>query len=118
MTSTIVLYGPDNKPIGALAATRPEHVVDGDPVVDALYRRGLLPLVDEVCALRGVTRAEVCGRARTKAVAQARAEVWFRMRTMPGRAYSLTEIGIIFGRAHETVMSGIKAHVARMVGVP
>lgn len=87
-------------------------------VASKLEVRGLLPMLDEVCAIRGVTRADICGRSRMQSAAHARAEVWFLMRTFPERAYSSTEIGAIFDRDHTTVLTGIKGHIRRMVGAP
>jgi len=98
----------------------PPNIEAGEPanVASRLEDRGLLGMVDGVCALRGVTRSDVCGRSRTKAVREARAEVWFLMRTWPDRSYSLPEIGAIFDRDHATIYSAIKGHVERIVGKP
>jgi hypothetical protein len=83
-------------------------------VVGALSLRGLLAMVDEVCAARGVLRSRVCSRRRTRAVAWARQEAWWRIRTWPGRSYSHQEIASMWGSDVSTVRAGIARHVARM----
>jgi chromosomal replication initiation ATPase DnaA len=82
-------------------------------VADQLRARDLLPLVDDVCKRRGVTLDEVCGRARSKAIARARQEVWWRIRHHPEREYSYPEIARLFARDHTTIMAGIGAHERR-----
>jgi chromosomal replication initiation ATPase DnaA len=79
-------------------------------VVDALQIRGLLDLVDTVCARRGVTRDELCGRGRTQAVAAARHELWWLIRHHPDRRYSYCEIAHLVCRDHATVLQGVAAH--------
>lgn len=79
-------------------------------VVGALADRDLLDLVDEVCRTRRVTRDELCGRRRTKAIARARRELWWRLRNHPELHFSYEEIGRLFGRHHSTVLLGIRAH--------
>jgi len=79
-------------------------------VVDALQIRGLLDLVDTVCARRGVTRDELCGRGRTQAVAAARHELWWLIRNHPDRRYSYCEIARLVCRDHATVLQGVAAH--------
>ncbi len=79
-------------------------------VIDALDVRDLLGLVDHVCRARGVTREEVCGRGRTKAVALARHELWWRLRHHPEMSFSYVEIGRLFDRHHTSVFAGIRAH--------
>jgi chromosomal replication initiation ATPase DnaA len=86
------------------------------PVIDALRARDLLEFVDDVCRRRGVTRKELCDRGRTRAVAQARQELWWQLRQH--RHYSLGEIGRLFGRDHSTVLQGIDAHRRRLHGPP
>lgn len=80
-------------------------------VVDALTRRDLLALLDEICLARRVTREEVCGRGRTKNVALARQELWARLRRHPGMSYE--EIGRLFDRNRTTIMAGIRAYERR-----
>jgi chromosomal replication initiation ATPase DnaA len=70
----------------------------------------------QVCSRRGVTVADLCSRRRTRAVAQARHEVWWTLRNDPSLYLSLTEIGAVFGRDHATVHHGIHAHRARLAG--
>jgi len=82
-------------------------------IADGLHVRDLLTLVDEVCNRRGVTRDEVCGRARSKAVSYARQEVWWRIRYHPERNYSYPEIARLFDRDHSTIIAGICAHERR-----
>jgi chromosomal replication initiation ATPase DnaA len=84
-----------------------------ETIVAALSIRGLLDLLDFVCARRGVTRSELCGRARTQAVAAARHELWWLIRNHPERRYSYPEIARIVGRDTATVMHGIAAHQRR-----
>ncbi len=86
---------------------------DLNAIVAALSVRGLLHLADRVCVLRGVTRDELCGRARTRAVAAARQELWWLIRNHPERSYSFPEIARIVGRDHTTVLHGIAAHQRR-----
>jgi chromosomal replication initiation ATPase DnaA len=84
-----------------------------DAVLDLLADRGLLELVDNVCALRGVTRDELCGRDRSRAVAAARHELWALIYDHRERFYSFAEIGRFFGRDHTSVIHGIAAHRRR-----
>ena len=84
-----------------------------DAVLSQLAARGLLGLLDEVCVRRGVTRAELCGRGRTRAVAAARQELWSLIREHPSRNYSYLEIARFFRRDHSTVVCGISAHRRR-----
>jgi chromosomal replication initiation ATPase DnaA len=77
-------------------------------ILDALVERDLVELLDTVCAGRGVTRDEICGRVRTRTVARARQELWWRLRA--GRAFSYEEIGRLFQRNHSTVLHGIRAY--------
>ena len=86
-----------------------------DAIVAALFIRGLLDLADVVCAARGVTRDEICGHTRTRAVAAARQELWWLIRNHPERRYSFSEIAHIVGRDHTTVAHGIAAHRRRQV---
>jgi chromosomal replication initiation ATPase DnaA len=81
-----------------------------DPVLAALSCRGLLDLLDAVCDRRGVTREDLCGRSRTRAVAAARRELWWLMRHHPDRCYSYSEIARLVSRNHATVFQGIAAH--------
>jgi chromosomal replication initiation ATPase DnaA len=83
-------------------------------VLDNLYARDLLELVDQISARRGVVAIELCGRTRTRSVSWARQEVWWRMRHHPERYYSLLEIARLFGRDHATVKAGVDAHQRRL----
>ncbi len=74
-------------------------------VLEALIARDLLELLDAVCRARGVTREELCGRTRTKNIALARRELWWRLRRHPGMSYD--EIGRLFERNRTTIMGGI-----------
>jgi chromosomal replication initiation ATPase DnaA len=89
---------------------------DPDAIVAALSVRGLLDLVDAVCAARGVTRRELCGTIKTRAVAAARQELWWLIRNHPERCYSVLEIARIVRRHHTTVAHGIAAHRQRTSG--
>ena len=82
-------------------------------VLAALQTRGLLPLVAQVCQLRGVTLPELCGRARTQNVARTRQEVWWRIRQLSERRYSYAEIGSLFGRNHSTIKCAVDAFQRR-----
>lgn len=79
-------------------------------VIHQLSLRGLLDLTDAVCARRGVTRHELCGRGRTRAVAGARHELWWLIRHHPDRRYSYAEIARIVGCTHATILHGVAAH--------
>ena len=79
-------------------------------LVAELAVRDLLGVVDDVCRSRRVTREELCGRGRTKAVASARRELWWRLRHHPDLSFSYEEIGRLFDRDHATVISGVRAH--------
>lgn len=79
-------------------------------VIDDLRRRGLWHLVETVCERRGVTPDEVCGRTRTRSVARARHELWWMIRTLPGRHYSYSEVGRMFRCNPATILQGITAH--------
>lgn len=82
-------------------------------VVAELQARGLAPLLRRVCAARGVTEAELCSRCRTRSVAIARQELWWRIRAQPDRDYSYSEIARMFERDPTTVISGAAAHQRR-----
>ncbi len=82
-------------------------------VLRALNERDLLALLDDVCRIRAVTRDDVCGDSRTKAVACARHEVWWRLRHHDERFFSFEEIGRLFRRDHATVLHGVRAHARR-----
>lgn len=98
-----------------MTTTRSRHP---DAIVAALSVRGLLDLVDAVCAARGVTRHELCGHTRTRAVAAARQELWWLIRHHPERRYSFPEIARIVGRDRTTVAHGIAAHRRRQAQAP
>jgi len=83
-------------------------------VIDALGVRDLLELVEDVCRVRGVPLHDLCGRARSRSVAWARQEAWWRVHRHPERHYSLVEIARLFGRDHTTVRAGIDAHQRRL----
>jgi chromosomal replication initiation ATPase DnaA len=89
-----------------------------ETIISALAMRGLLELVDAVCAHRGVTRDELCGRSRTRAVAAARHELWWLMRHHPDRCYSYSEIARIVGRDHATVLHGVAIHTRSQTPQP
>lgn len=79
----------------------------------SLATRALLGIVDELTSRRGVTRDELLGRSRTRAVVAARQELWWLIRHHPGRCYSYAEIAAIVGRDPSTVVHGIAAHQRR-----
>ena len=76
--------------------TPPTHA---DAILAALAVRGLLHLVDAVCSRRGVTRDELCGPGRTRAVTSARHELWWLVRHHPERRYSYHEIARLLTKA-------------------
>jgi chromosomal replication initiation ATPase DnaA len=84
-----------------------------DTILAALSVRGLLELVDAVCARRGVTRQELCGRGRSRAVAGARHELWWLIRHHPQRRYSCSEIGRLVHRDPTSILHGVAAHQRR-----
>jgi chromosomal replication initiation ATPase DnaA len=79
-------------------------------IVDALSIRDLLAVLDDVCRTRHVTREEICGRARTRAIVSARHEVWWRLRHHPQLAFSYEEIGRLFHRDHSTILMAVRAY--------
>ena len=83
-------------------------------VMKRLDVRDLLGLIDEVCRRRAITRQELCSRTRTKAVAWARHEVWWRLRHDPGTCFSYEELGRLFARHHVTILHGVRAHQRRI----
>jgi chromosomal replication initiation ATPase DnaA len=86
---------------------------NADAVVRVLATRGLVALLDYVCGCRGVTREELCGRARNQSVSRARQELWWRIRNLPDRDYSYSEIARMFGRNPSTVLHGAIVHERR-----
>jgi len=85
-----------------------------NPMMNGLDVRDLLGLVDDVCRRRAVTRQEICGRTRTKAIASARHELWWRLRHDPETCFSYQEIGRLFARHHVTILHGVRAHQRRL----
>jgi chromosomal replication initiation ATPase DnaA len=83
-------------------------------VFSALKGRHLVPLLDQVCARRGVMSYEICGRDRTRGVCRARHELWWLIRNHAERHYSFFEIARLFQRDHATVRHGIQAHNRRV----
>lgn len=83
-------------------------------VMKGLDVRDLLGLADDVCRRRAVTRQEICSRMRTKAIASARHELWWRLRHAPETCFSYQEIGRLFARHHVTIMHGVRAHQRRL----
>jgi hypothetical protein len=79
-------------------------------IIDALNTRDLLGYLDAICRLRNVTREEICGRGRTKAIAAARHELWWHLRHHPSFRFSYEELGRLFDRNHSTVLQGVRAH--------
>lgn len=82
-------------------------------VLALLRARGLSDLIDSVCRHRGVLPEELIGRGRSQSVARARHELWWKIKTLPEREYSYSEIARIFRRDHTTVSSGVLAHGRR-----
>lgn len=50
---------------------------------------------------------------RTKTIAAARHELWWRLRTDPELELSYDEIGRLFDRNHTSVLHGVRAHQRR-----
>jgi len=101
--------------------SRNEHRVPADrgavtpsEIIEALGARDLLDHLDVVCRTRKVTREEVCSRMRTKTIAAARHELWWRLRNDPDLELSYDEIGRLFDRNHTSVLHGVRAHKRRM----
>jgi len=93
---------------------RQEAVVnDTETALHSLAARALLDIVDDVATRRGVTREELLGRIRTRAVVAARQELWWLIRNHPGRCYSYAEIAAIVRRDPSTVVYAIAAHERR-----
>jgi chromosomal replication initiation ATPase DnaA len=82
-------------------------------IIEALDARGLIDHLDVVCRTKKVTREEVCSRVRTKTIAAARHELWWRLRTAPELELSYDEIGRLFDRNHTSVLHGVRAHQRR-----
>ena len=87
-------------------------------VLRALRTRDLDGIATDVAARRGVPLQELCGRGRSRSIARARHEVWWRIRHHPERYLSLPEIARLFGRDHTTIMAGIEAHAQRLAALP
>jgi chromosomal replication initiation ATPase DnaA len=83
-------------------------------VLGELASHSLLELVHAVSRRRGVALAELCGRSRTKNVAAARQELFWRIRHHPERCYSLAEIGRLFGRDHSSVHAALATYRRRL----
>lgn len=86
-----------------------------DPILFALFERDLLGLLDAVCRAHHVTRAEVCSRNRSRSVANARHDLWWRLRNDGSLSFSYVEIGRLFARNHTTVLHGVRAWEAQML---
>ncbi len=91
-----------------MSGRRPGLIAAGLPPEVRLEKRGLLALVDEVCARRFVERSAVIGKTRGGSVDAARREVYRRLREL---GLSYPEIGALFDRDHTTVMSCCKTRV-------
>jgi len=89
-----------------------------EAIIRELSQRGLLELVDRVCASRGVTRLELCGACRSRSVAAARQELWWLLRHDPQRHFSYPELGRLFRRDHTTVLHGVAVHERRYAAPP
>lgn len=87
-------------------------------IVAALAVRGLLDLVDQVCAMRGVTREQLCGDCPDFAVSAARHELWWLIRHHPERRYSYSEIGRLVCRHSTTVVYGVTRHARQLATAP
>lgn len=75
-------------------------------------------IVAEVCAEHGISISLLLGKRKTKAVAMARHDAYYRTRKADGRNRpSLPMMGRWFGREHTAVMHGIARH-AETHGLP
>jgi chromosomal replication initiation ATPase DnaA len=71
----------------------------------------LYDLAVAICRKYHVTISGVLCPKRTQALARARHEIWWTIRTQT--QLSVTEIGVLFGVDHTTIISGIKLHKGR-----
>jgi chromosomal replication initiation ATPase DnaA len=83
-------------------------------VIVELSARDLLVVVRDVCRQHGATLEEICGTLRSPNIVLARHEAWWRVRHHPGRHYSNADVSRIFGKAHSTVVEGVRAHARRL----
>ncbi len=78
-------------------------------VLAALTERDLVEVLDQVCRIHHVTRAEICGRSRSRTVSFARHDLWWRLRNHATLSFSYIELGRLFDRNHTTVLHGVRA---------
>lgn len=88
-----------------------------EAIIAAFAVRGLLDLIDQVCARRGVTREQLCGDCPDFAVSAARHELWWLIRHHPERRYSYSEIGRLVRRHSTTVVYGVTRHATWLAAV-
>ena len=60
----------------------------------------------EVCSYYGVSLTQLLSQGRTKTLAQARQELYLRLRSET--KMSVTEIGTLCNRHHSTILYGVK----------
>jgi hypothetical protein len=75
-------------------------------IIETLIEQGHVEILDEVCFFHRLDREAVCSRRRTRAIALARHELFWRLRDL---ALTYDQIGAIFGRQHSTIVRGIIA---------
>lgn len=67
-----------------------------------LEERGLLEQCRAIALKHNVLMKEICSRARTKRISEARRKVWKHLHKI---GFSFPEIGRLFDRDHTTVVS-------------
>lgn len=82
-----------------------------DGAENRLIAVDLYDLVVAICKKYHVMISGVLCRKRTRALATARHEIWWTIRTQT--VLSVSEIGELFGVDHTSVMSGIESHERR-----
>ena len=82
-------------------------------VLAKLRERGYVPLARAIAEHHGVTLTEMLGTAKTPAPRMARQRMWYALRIF---GWSYPRIGKLFGRAHTTILDGVRAHEARVSG--
>ena len=96
-------------------ADRPKHkravrrdVVD---VVDELFARGLLKVLEAACGHHGVYPSAVLGRPKTKAIAAARRELVWRL--YAEESIASPELGTLLGLDRSTVLHHVRVYQQR-----
>lgn len=72
-------------------------------------------IVDEVCAQRGVTIAEIRSLRRAQRIVRARHEIMYR--ALEETSLSFSQIGRAIHKDHSTVVNGYRKHIERAGGI-